>query len=233
MDLSIFGSYWIIILAALACMLVSWCLKLTYSKYSKVLNSSMTSGKNMAEMILRYNGITDVSIQNISGDLTDHFDPRNKTVGLSSEVYAGYSIASVAIAAHECGHVMQHEKGYAPLAFRSMLLPVANIGSKLSMPLIFLGLLVNTGISDTLIQFGLIAFGLAVLFQVVTLPVEFDASARALKSLRSMNVLSASEMPGARSVLTAAAMTYVASTAYALLNLLRLIAIFGGGRRRD
>jgi Zn-dependent membrane protease YugP len=165
----------------------------------------------------------------VSGSLTDHYDPRNKTLALSQDVYGRTSIAAVCVAAHECGHAIQHEKNYAPLNIRSAIVPVANIGSSLSWPIFLLGLLLSV---PSLLTVGILLFSFAVLFQLVTLPVEFNASKRALKMLESTGILSTQENSGARKVLTAAALTYVAALASSVLQLFRLI-ILAGGRRRD
>ena len=174
-------------------------------------------------------GITDVQVRAISGSLTDHYDPRNKTVNLSQDIYGQTSLAAVGVAAHECGHAIQHAVNYGPLEVRSALVPAANLGSNLSWPLFLIGLI--AGIRP-LTTAGIVLFSLAVLFQLVTLPVEFNASSRALKMLQSTGILGMDETKGARKVLTAAAMTYVAALAASILQLLRLL-ILAGGRRRD
>ena len=190
--------------------------------------SGMT-GAQAAERILHSAGIYDVSVQHVSGNLTDHYNPSNKTLNLSDSVYGSTSVAAVGVAAHECGHAIQHAIGYAPLEFRSAIVPVANFGSTLSWPLFLIGLF--SGIRP-LVTAGIVLFSLAVLFQLVTLPVEINASSRALKMLQSTGILGTDETRGARKVLTAAAMTYVAALAASILQLLRLL-ILAGGRRRD
>ena len=176
-------------------------------------------------------GIYDVRIEHVGGSLTDHYDPGHKVLRLSDSVYGSTSVAAIGVAAHECGHAVQHDKGYGPLKFRSALVPVANIGSKAGIPLIFLGVIL--GMNQVLIQIGIWVFALAVLFQVVTLPVEFNASGRALAMLGDYGMLERDEAAGCRKVLKAAALTYVAAAASALLQLLRLVLLFGGSRSRD
>lgn len=187
------------------------------------------TGAQAAERILQSQGIYDVAIQRVSGKLTDHYDPRNKTLNLSDAVYASTSVAAVGVAAHECGHAIQHARGYAPLSFRSALVPVANIGSQLSWLFIILGIFF--GGSHTLIMVGILMFSAAVLFQLVTLPVEFNASGRALKLLSETGILQKDEVSDTRKVLSAAALTYVAAATTAVLQLLRLLRLFGGNDR--
>jgi hypothetical protein len=190
------------------------------------------TGAQAAELILQRAGINDVQIGHVSGSLTDHYNPRTKTVNLSDSVYNSNSVAAVGVAAHECGHVIQHATNYAPLNFRTALVPAANIGSTLAWPLILLGLFFNNRSSMMFINIGILLFSLAVLFQLVTLPVEFNASARALKQLETQGILGDQELVYTRKVLSAAALTYVASAASAILQLLRII-LLTGGRRRD
>jgi Zn-dependent membrane protease YugP len=175
-------------------------------------------------------GIYDVTVQHVAGNLTDHYDPRNKTLNLSDAVYANASVAAVGVAAHEAGHAIQHDRGYAPLKLRSALAPVASIGANISWPIILVGLLL--GGSPVLIEIGILMFSLAVAFQLITLPVEFNASKRALTMLEDTGVLYADELPKTRKVLNAAALTYVAAAASSILQLLRLVLLFGN-RRRD
>ena len=170
-----------------------------------------------------------MTIKRVQGSLTDHYDPRNKTLNLSDTVYNKTSVAAVGVAAHECGHALQHEFGYVPLSFRSALVPIANIGSQLSWVFLILGMILS--FNHTLITIGILMFSLAVLFQLVTLPVEFNASSRALEQLESQGILERSEISGTRKVLRAAALTYVASAAASILQLLRLIILFGGDKR--
>lgn len=172
-----------------------------------------------------------MEIRHISGNLTDHYDPRNKTLSLSDSVYGSASVAAVGVAAHECGHAIQHQKNYAPLTIRGAIVPVANIGSTLAWPLILIGLFISSRSGQALITAGIICFSLAVLFQIVTLPVEFNASRRAVRILGETGILGEQELGYTRKVLGAAALTYVAGAASAILQLLRLILLFGG--RRD
>ena len=201
----------------------------TYSKYRKVQNSAGLTGQDVARKILDSNGLSQISVYEISGNLSDHYNPSKKLINLSKDIYNGTSIASLAVAAHECGHAIQHAVNYAPLNIRSAIVPVANFGSTLSWPLFLIGLF--SGIRP-LVTAGIVLFSLAVLFQLVTLPVEINASSRALKMLQSTGILGTDETRGARKVLTAAAMTYVAALAASILQLLRLL-ILAGGRRRD
>ncbi len=199
----------------------------TFTKYSKVLSRRGLTGKEVAEKILKANGIYDVTVEHINGNLSDHFDPRSKVIRLSDSVYDKTSVAALGVAAHETGHAIQHSTGYLPIKLRNSILPVAQIGSTAAVPLVILGLL----FSSTLVDFGIILFCAVVAFQIVTLPVEFNASNRAIKTLDNMAILDQEELSGSKKVLSAAAMTYVASAAVALANLLRLLSI--SGRRRD
>lgn len=202
--------------------------KSTYGKFSKVPSSRGLSGAQAARMILEAQGIRDVKIEMGKGFLSDHYDPRGKVLRLSQDVYGGYSLASVGVAAHEAGHAIQHAQGYMPLKLRSAIVPVASVGSKLAWPLLIIGFIF---MSKSLISAGIVFFSAAVLFQLVTLPVEFDASIRALRALPATGVLVDSEVQGARKVLSAAAMTYVAAAAAAVLQLLYFLlrAGFLGG----
>ena len=205
----------------------------TFNKYSRVPSRIGITGAEAARRIMEQNGIYDVSIERVSGNLTDHYDPSKKILRLSDSVYSSSSIAAVGVAAHETGHAIQHARGYAPLSLRSLMVPLANIGSRLSMPLILLGLIFSfsSRMGDSLITLGIVLFGLSVVFTVITLPVEFNASKRAIACLGDSRILYEDEIEGAKKVLSAAAMTYVASTLTALLSLLRLLLVFG--RRRD
>ena len=219
--------YILVIIMAILCMVASHRVSSVYRKYAKVRSMSGLTGAQAAMEILRRNGITDVAVQHIPGDLTDHFDPRTRTVSLSDATYGSSSVAAVAVAAHECGHVMQHSTGYLPLQIRTAIVPAANIGSKAGIPLLLLGMLLSF---RPLITVGILVFSLAVLFQVVTLPVEFNASHRALVMLEDYGILEHDEVPASKKVLSAAAMTYVASAASAVVQLLRLIML--NNRRR-
>ncbi len=203
----------------------------TFSKYSGVRSMTGMTGEEAARRLLNSQGIYDVTVRPVAGSLTDHYDPRTKTVNLSENVFRSASVASIGVAAHECGHAIQDNVGYAPLRMRAAFVPVANFGSRLSWPLIFLGLIL--GGSNMLIQIGIWMFVAVVLFQMITLPVEFNASRRAVALLDELGILSGQEIGQTKSVLTAAALTYVAAAAASVLQLLRLIILFGGNRRRD
>ncbi|MBD5134878.1 MAG: zinc metallopeptidase [Lachnospiraceae bacterium] len=224
-------TYWMVIVGVVLSLLASLMVKSTFSKYSRVRSMSGMTGAQAAEKILNSQGIYDVNIQRVSGNLTDHYNPSNKTLNLSDSVYSNTSVAAIGVAAHECGHAIQHAKGYAPLAFRSALVPVANFGSSISWILILIGLFINSRSSMLLIYTGIICFSLAVLFQIVTLPVEFNASSRAVNLLGQIGILGDTELSQTKKVLSAAALTYVAAAAASILQLLRLLALFGGNRR--
>lgn len=224
-------TYVLVLAGAVLCLIASLWVNSSMAKYHKIRNSRGMTGAQAAEQILRAAGLYDVRIECLGNGKGDHYDPKAKAVRLSYENYHGMSITALAVAAHECGHAKQHAQGYAPIKFRSALVPVANIGSHLGLPLIILGVLLSW--NYVLIQIGIWAFALAVIFQLVTLPVEFNASNRALQTMDSMGLLGSTEIRGARAVLTAAAMTYVAAAASSILQLLRLILLFGGNRRRD
>lgn len=224
-------TYILIIIAAIISLIAQWRVNSAFSKYSRVASMSGTTGAQAARMILQSNGINDVSVQRISGKLTDHYNPSTKVLNLSESVYGSTSVAAIGVAAHECGHAIQHARGYFPLSLRTALVPVANIGSQLSWVFIIVGAILS--FNQTLITIGIIMFSAAVLFQLVTLPVEFNASARALEQLESNGILYRDEVSQTRKVLSAAALTYVAAAATAILQLLRLIILFGGRGRRD
>lgn len=202
-----------------------WKVQSTYQRFSKVPAANGRSGREMALSIMARNGVSDVAVEEVGGVLSDHYDPRVKKVRLSPHNYRDHSIASIAVAAHEVGHVLQHAEGYAPLQFRTLLAPVAGFGSMLAFPLFFIGLFFNMGVSGLLMDLGILFFTGAVLFQVVTLPVEFDASKRALAQLTSSGAVMPEEVSQAKKVLDAAALTYVAAAAMAALQLLRLIVL--------
>ena len=224
-------TYILIIIAAIISLIAQWRVNSAFSKYSRVASMSGMTGAQAARMILQSNGINDVSVQRISGKLTDHYNPSTKVLNLSESVYGSTSVAAIGVAAHECGHAIQHARGYFPLSLRTALVPVANIGSQLSWVFIIVGAILS--FNQTLITIGIIMFSAAVLFQLVTLPVEFNASARALEQLESNGILFRDEVSQTRKVLSAAALTYVAAAATAILQLLRLIILFGGRGRRD
>ena len=226
-------TYIMVLIGVVICMLASANVNRTFQKYSRIRSHSGMTGREAAERLLHANGIYDVTVQRVAGNLTDHYDPRNKTLNLSDSTYASTSVAAIGVAAHECGHAVQHANGYAPLKIRGSLVPVANFGSTLAWPLILIGFLIQGNASVLLINLGILLFSAAVLFQIVTLPVEFNASSRALKSLETNGILYTEEVADTRKVLRAAALTYVASAASAILQLLRLILISGGRRRND
>ena len=226
-------TYVLVLIGVVICMIASAKMNSTFNKYTRVRSHSGMTGRDAAEQILHREGLYDVRIEHISGNLTDHYDPRNKTLSLSDSVYGSTSVAAVGVAAHECGHAIQHAKSYAPLSIRSALVPIANFGSMLAWPVILIGLLFNTRSSGLIIDIGILLFSAAVLFQLVTLPVEFDASRRALVMLRTQGILADDELRYTRRVLKSAALTYVASAAAAILQLLRIILITNGRRRDD
>ena len=227
------GTYILVLIGIVLSLLASAKVKSTFARYSRVRSYSGMTGREAAEQILHRNGIYDVQVIHIAGNLTDHYDPRNKTLALSDPVYNSTSVAAIGVAAHECGHAVQHDVGYLPLSIRGALVPVANFGSTLSWPLILIGLFINGQMSAVLINLGILLFTAAVLFQIVTLPVEFNASHRAVKALGTTGMLREDEVKGVRSVLTAAALTYVASAAAMILQLLRLLILTGGRRGND
>ena len=231
-----YGYYWdptyvLVIIGAVICMIASANVSGTYKKYNRVRNSRNMTGAQVAAQILQEAGLSHIRIEHIGGDLTDHYDPSAKVLRLSDSVYGSTSIAAAGVAAHECGHAIQHATGYAPLAFRSALVPVANFGSTIAWPLILIGLLFNSQSSILFLNLGILAFSLAVLFQIVTLPVEFNASSRAIRMLSGNGMLYEDEVQATRKVLTAAALTYVAGAASAILQLLRIILISNSRRR--
>ena len=225
-------TYLLVLIGALLCMAAQMKVKTTFGIYSQVNNHTGLTGRMAAEKILAYAGLANVKVEHVRGHLTDHFDPRSNTLRLSDATYGAATIGAVAVAAHECGHAIQHAKGYAPLSIRSALVPAANFGAKAAWPLILIGLFFRSQTALFLLEIGVIGFGLAVLFQFVTLPVEFNASNRALKILETTGLLGSDEMAGAKKVLFAAALTYVAGAASAALQFLRIL-ILTGGRRRD
>ena len=224
-------TYILVLIGAVICLVASARVKSTYNKYASYRSMSGMTGAQAAERILHSAGIYDVSVQHVSGNLTDHYNPSNKTLNLSDSVYGSTSVAAVGVAAHECGHAVQHAQNYSPLSIRSALVPVANIGSSLSWPLVLIGLLIGGSASNVLIQAGILLFVAVVLFQVVTLPVEFNASRRGFRLLGECGILYDQELPQTRKVLKAAALTYVAGVLASLLQLLRLLMI--ANRRRD
>lgn len=226
-------TYILVLIGAVICMIASANVKSTFNRFSQQRSMTGMTGAQAAQRILNHAGIYDVTIQHISGQLTDNYNPSKKTLNLSDAVYNATSVAAIGVAAHECGHAIQHQQGYAPLNIRSAIVPAANIGSKLAWPLILIGLFITSDTGILFINIGIIAFSLAVIFQLVTLPVEFNASRRALALLEKCGILSDSELPSTKKVLSAAALTYVASAASGILQLLRLILLTGNRRRRD
>lgn len=224
------GTYLLVIIGAVLCLIASARVKSTYKKYEKIRSASGMTGAQAAELILRRNGVLGVTVQHVAGELTDHYDPARGVVNLSDATYNSTSVAAIGVAAHECGHVMQHETGYIPLRLRTALVPVANIGSNFGIWIVMIGLIL--GMNSTLAMIGVYLFSFGVLFQLVTLPVEFDASRRALVMLQDYGILGQTETEGSRKVLSAAALTYVASAAASVLQLLRLLMLVNGGRRR-
>lgn len=223
-------TYWLVIIGAVVCMVAQMRVSTTFRKYAKVRSQSGLTGAQAAQRILQMSGIYDVRIEHIRGELTDHYDPSAKVLRLSDATYGSTSVAAIGVAAHECGHAVQHQKEYAPLKLRTALVPAANIGSKLGIPIILLGALL--GMNQLFIQIGIWVFAIAVLFQIVTLPVEFNASGRALSMLGSYGLMGDEETRGCRKVLSAAALTYVAAAAASIMQLLRLVLLFGNNNRR-
>ncbi|MEG2232188.1 MAG: zinc metallopeptidase [Lachnospiraceae bacterium] len=221
-------TYVLVLIGAILSMMASARVTSTFNKYSKVRSMTGMTGAEAAQRLLNNAGIRDVRIEHIHGNLTDHYDPRVKVLRLSDATYGSTSVAAIGVAAHECGHAIQHQVGYLPLKIRSALVPVANFGSKLGLPIIILGVIL--GSNYFMIQIGIWIFALAVLFQVVTLPVEFNASGRAVQLLDQQGILAGAEVGSCKKVLGAAALTYVAAAASSILQLLRLVLLFG---RRD
>lgn len=226
-------TYILVIIAAIISAIASMKVNTTFSRYSGVRAISGMTGAEAAQRILRSQGIMDVQVRHVSGNLTDHYDPRSKILNLSDSVYGSTSVAAIGVAAHECGHAVQHQVGYAPLNIRSTLVPIANFGQTISWPLILIGFLLNGSVSQMFLYAGVILFSAAVLFQLVTLPVEFNASSRALRLLQDNGILASDEIGKTRKVLSAAALTYVAGAIGAILQLLRLLILIGGRRRDD
>lgn len=224
-------TYILVLIGIAITLLASVRVKSTFAKYSRVRSMSGITGAQAAQRLLNNAGIYDVRIERISGNLTDHYDPRSKTLRLSDPVYGQSSLAAIGVAAHECGHAIQHQNNYFPLKLRGSLVPVANLGSTAAWPIIILGVVLSW--NSFLINLGIILFAAAVLFQIVTLPVEYNASRRAIAKLGETGILYQEELRQSKRVLDAAALTYVAAAASTVLQLLRLIILFGGGRNRD
>ena len=226
-------TYILVLIGAVICMIASSNVKSTYQEFSTYRSMTNMTGAQVAERILRSAGLNDVKVGQVAGELSDHYNPATKVVNLSDSVYGSTSVAAIGVAAHECGHAIQHAKGYFPLNLRTWFVPVANFGSKLAWPLILIGLFINSQSSQMIINAGIFLFSFAVIFQLITLPVEFNASSRALALLEEQGILNQQELPYTKKVLGAAALTYVASAASSILQLLRIIMLFGGRRRRD
>lgn len=234
-----YGFDWTYLVIVLPCIMLSlWAsssVNSTFKRYSNVLSSRHLTGAEAAQRVLSVNGVTGVRIEQVSGNLTDHYDPRTNVIRLSTSVYGSTSVAAIGVACHEAGHAVQYAVNYAPIKLRAAIIPITNIGSKLAMPLILLGFILGFlgNFSYALVDLGIACFALSLIFQLVTLPVEFNASRRAMQTIESANLLTEEEQRGARKTLKAAAMTYVAATAVALAQLVRLILLFGGRRKRD
>ena len=234
-----YGFDWTYVVLVLPCILLSlWAssnVNSTFKRYAKQFSSRRITGADAARRVLAANGVHGVRIDRVSGNLTDHFDPKTNVIRLSDSVYDSTSTAAIGVACHEAGHAVQYAESYAPIKLRAAIIPITNFGSKIAMPLILAGILLSAlgSFSDTLVYLGILAFSLSLVFQLVTLPVEFNASRRAMRAIEDANILTSEEQKGARKTLKAAALTYVAATAVALAQLLRLIMIFGGRRRND
>lgn len=235
-----YGFDWTYLILVLPCLILSlWAsarVNSTFKKYSQQHSLRQITGAQAAQRVLQANGVYGVRIEHVSGNLTDHYDPKTNVIRLSDNVYNNTSTAAIGVACHEAGHAVQYAQDYFPIKVRTAIIPVTNFGSRLAMPLILLGLLFSAfgSFSNTLLYIGIACFGLSLIFQLITLPVEFNASRRALEAIQSAQLLSEDELRGARKTLSAAAMTYVAATAVSLAQLLRLITLFGGrGRRRN
>ena len=232
-----YGLDWTYLILVLPCILISvWAssnVNSTFNKYSKQFSYRRITGAQAAQRVLQANGVYGVRIDRVNGNLTDHFDPKSNVIRLSDSVYDSTSTAAIGVSCHEAGHAVQYAQNYAPIKIRAAIIPLTNFGSKIAMPLILAGILFTAfgSFSDTLVYMGIAAFGLSLIFQLVTLPVEFNASRRAMNAISQTGILTIEEQRGARKTLTAAALTYVAATAVSLAQLLRLILLFG--RRRD
>ena len=235
-----YGFDWTYLILVLPCIILSLIasasVNSTFKKYSSQVSARGITGAQAAQRVLSSNGVAGVRIERVSGNLTDHFDPKTNVIRLSDSVYDNTSTAAIGVACHEAGHAVQYAQNYFPIQIRAAIIPLTNFGSKLAMPLILIGILFSTlgAFSTTLVQLGIACFGLSFVFQLITLPVEFNASRRAMRAIKDTNLLTHDEQEGAKKTLTAAAMTYVAAAAVALAQLLRLILLFGNrGRRRD
>ncbi len=234
-----YGFDWTYLVIVLPCLILSmWAsssVNSTFKKYSTVRSIRGITGAEAAQRVLSANGVTGVRIERVSGNLTDHYDPRTNVIRLSDSVHSAASVAAIGVAAHEAGHAVQYAQNYGPIKLRAAIIPITNLGSKLAMPLILIGILFSAlgNLSYALVDLGIACFSLSLIFQLVTLPVEFNASRRAMETIESSGILSEEEQRGAKKTLKAAAMTYVAATAVALAQLVRLMMLFGGRRRDD
>ena len=234
-----YGFDWTYLVIVLPCMILSmWAsssVNSTFNKYSKINSMRHLTGAEAAQRVLSANGVRGVRIERVSGNLTDHFDPKTNVIRLSDSVHSSTSVAAIGVACHEAGHAVQYAQDYGPIKLRAAIIPATNIGSKLAMPLILAGILFSFlgNLSYGLVYLGIACFSLSLVFQIVTLPVEFNASRRAIETIESSGILTEEEQRGAKKTLKAAAMTYVAATAVALAQVVRLLILFGGRRRRD
>ncbi len=234
-----YGFDWTYLYIVLPCLLLSLItsarVNSTFKRYSNQISSRRITGAEAAQRVLSANGVRDVRIEKVSGNLTDHYDPKSNVIRLSDGVYGSASTAAIGVACHEAGHAVQYAHNYGPIKLRAAIIPVTNIGSRLAMPLILLGILLSTfgQFSYTLVYVGIACFALSLVFQLITLPVEFNASRRAMEAIESAELLTKEEQRGARKTLTAASMTYVAAVAVAAAQLLRLVLLFGNRRSRD
>ncbi len=234
-----YGFDWTYLVLVLPCLFLSlWAsasVKSTFQRYATQYSARGITGADAAMRVLRSNGIHNVRIERVSGELTDHFDPKTNVIRLSESVYGSTSTAAIGVACHEAGHAVQYATQYAPIKLRAAIIPITNFGSKLAMPLILIGIVLSFigNFSYAFVYLGIACFGLSLVFQLITLPVEFNASRRAISAIRDAEILTQQELIGAKRTLKAAAMTYVAATAVALAQLLRLIVLFSGRRRRN
>ena len=234
-----YGFDWTYLVIVLPClilsMLASSSVNSTFNKYAKVNSIRRLTGADAAQRVLSANGVRGVRIERVSGNLTDHYDPKTNVIRLSDSVYGSTSVAAIGVAAHEAGHAVQYAQNYGPIKVRAAIIPITNLGAKLAMPLILAGIVLSFlgTFSNTLVYLGILAFSLSIVFQLVTLPVEFNASRRAMEAIETAGLLTHEEQQGARKTLKAAAMTYVAATAVAVAQVVRLLVLFGGRRRRD
>lgn len=231
-----YDSTYILLLPAL--LLALWAqlnVSRTFGKYSKIYNHNGYSGADAARRILDMNGLYNVRVERVSGNLTDHYDPKSNVVRLSDATYSSTSVGAIGVAAHEVGHAVQHAVGYTPIRIRNGIVPLVNVCNAMSMPILLIGVIFAGlgGVFSWMIDLGIILFSATVFFQLITLPVEFNASRRALVTLQNQNMMNEEEVKGARKVLKAAALTYVAAALSSIMSLLRLIILFGGNRRND